>query len=207
MIRMFWGHRVPVSIPRFALSCGLAFAFAFASTACGNRAVDERIAALGDEKQGVPVGEFHRPGQPCLLCHGEYLREEPVMVVAGTVYAFPTTDKPLPVKGVTVKLTDSFGETYESGTNCAGNFFVTEAQWKPSFPLRAEMEYPVPGSLGSTKRVVMSTRISRDGSCAGCHIGAPNQGSPGWVTCAEAQQDPPFPAQDPQCPGATATTP
>lgn len=181
--------------------------FAPFAQGCGNRAVDERIAALGDEAPGVPPSEFHRPGQPCLLCHGEYLREEPVMSVAGTIYAFPTQDKPLPVKGVKVKLTDSFGETFEAGTNCAGNFFVTVDQWKPSFPLRAEMEYPVPGSLGNTKRVVMSTRISRDGSCAGCHVGAPNQGSPGWVTCAEAELDPPFPPQDAECPGAASTTP
>jgi len=170
--------------------------------ACGNRAVDEKIAALGDEKPGVAPSEFHRPGQPCVLCHGEYLRADPVMTVAGTIYAFPAADKPLPVKGVTVKLTDAFGDTHEAGTNCAGNFFIKADEWKPAFPLRAELEYPVPGSLDSTKRVVMSTRISRDGSCAGCHVGAPNQGSPGWVTCAEADLNPPFPPEDPSCPGA-----
>ncbi|MDC0749200.1 hypothetical protein [Polyangium mundeleinium] len=172
---------------------------------CGNRAVDERIAALGEEDPNVPVGEFHRPGQPCVLCHGEYLRENPVMSVGGTIYAYPTQtpeQKPLPVKGVKVKLTDSFGEQYEVGTNCAGNFFIETDKWDPAFPLRAEIEYPVPGALESTKRVVMSTRISRDGSCAGCHVGNPNQGSPGWVTCAAAETNPPFPPQDPACPGA-----
>lgn len=170
--------------------------------ACGNRAVDERIADLGDEKPGVPPSEFHRPGQPCILCHGEYLRENPVMSVAGTIYAFPADKTPLPVKGVTVKLTDATGEEHKSGTNCAGNFFIKESEWKPAFPLRAEIEYPVPGSLDSVKRVVMSTRISRDGSCAGCHLGAPNQGSPGWVTCAEADLTPPFPPEEASCPGA-----
>ena len=93
---------------------------------CGNRAVDERIAILGDEDPNNPPSEFHRPGQPCVLCHGEYLRETPIMSVGGTIYAVPTKDaeKPLPVKGVTVKMTDSFGEQYEVGTNCAGNFYV-----------------------------------------------------------------------------------
>lgn len=169
---------------------------------CGNRAVDERIAALGEEDPNVPIGEHHRAGQACVLCHGEYLRDEPIMTVAGTIYAFPTDKNPLPVENVTVTLTDAFGDQFKKTTNCSGNFFVTAAEWKPAFPLRAELEYPVPGSLESTKRVVMSTRISRDGSCAGCHVGAPNQGSPGWVTCAEADLVPPFPPQDPTCPGA-----
>ena len=127
------------------------------------------------------------------------------MSVAGTIYAYPTAtpeEKPLPVKGVKVKLTDSFGEQYEVGTNCAGNFFIEAEKWDPAFPLRAEIEYPVPG-LESTKRVVMSTRISRDGSCAGCHTKNPTQGSPGWVFCAEAQTEPPFPPQESACPGAT----
>jgi len=172
---------------------------------CGNRAVDERIALLGEEDPNVPVGEFHRPGQPCVLCHGEYLRENPIMSVGGTIYAYPTKtpeEKPLPVKGAKVKLTDSFGEQYEVGTNCAGNFFIETGKWDPAFPIRAEIEYPVPGALESTKRVVMSTRISRDGSCAGCHTANPTQGSPGYVFCAEAQTDPPFPPQDAACPGA-----
>lgn len=172
-------------------------------SACGNRAVDERIADLGPEAPGVPPSEHHRPGQPCVLCHGEYLREEPIMTVAGTIHAFPASDTPLPVKDVKVKLFDSFGDEKEATTNCAGNFFITAEQWKPAFPLRAEIEYPDPTSLdGGTKRVVMSTRISRDGSCAACHYGAPNQGSPGWVTCAEANTNPPFPPQESSCPGA-----
>lgn len=170
--------------------------------ACGNRAVDDRIALLGGEAPGVPPSEFHRPGQPCVLCHGEYLQENPVMSVAGTIYAFPAGENPLPVKGVKVKLTDAFGAQKEAGTNCAGNFFIKVEEWDPAFPLRAELEYPVPGSPDSTKRVVMSTRISRDGSCAGCHFGKPLQNTPGWVTCAEADTTPPFPAQEASCPGA-----
>jgi len=188
----------------FALGLAL-FGSAALVAGCGNRAVDDRIAELGEEDPNNPPSEFHRPGQPCVLCHGEYLREEPIMSVAGTIYAVKpatATEKPIPVKGVKVKLTDSFGEKYEAGTNCAGNFFIRKDQWEPAFPLRAEIEYAVPGSDGSTKRVVMSTRISRDGSCAGCHAGAANQGSPGYVTCAEVSPDPPFPPQESACPGA-----
>src|SRR5262249_39649565 len=43
-----------------------------APAGCGNPAVDPKIAALGPEANGVPQGEFHRSGQPCLLCHGPY---------------------------------------------------------------------------------------------------------------------------------------
>jgi hypothetical protein len=123
--------------------------------------------------------------------------------MGGTVYAFPVSKgEPLPVMDVKVILTDSFGDSRSVSTNCAGNFFIEAKDWEPAFPVRAELEYPVPGSLESTKRVVMSTRIGRDGSCAGCHAGAPNQGSPGWVTCANGQTDPPFPPQESSCPGA-----
>jgi hypothetical protein len=171
---------------------------------CGNRAVDDRIAALGPEAANVPTSEHHRPGQPCLLCHGEYLQEEPVMSVGGTIYAFPVGEgqAALPVKDVTVTLIDSFGDTHSVKTNCAGNFYIRADAWDPAYPMRAELEYPVPGSPESTKRVVMSTRISRDGSCAGCHAGAPNQGSPGRVTCADVQPEIPFPPQESSCPGA-----
>ncbi len=157
-------------------------------TACGNRVVDEKIADLGPEVSGVQPSEFHRPGQPCLLCHDEYLGRHPLMSVAGTIYAFPADKNPVPVKGATVTLTDAFGDQHTVGTNCAGNFHITTDDWQPAFPLRAEIEYPVPGSL--------------DGTCAGCHVGAPNQGSPGWVTCAEADLNPPFPPEEADCPGA-----
>ena len=38
--------------------------------ACGDPVHDARVAALGDERPGVPAGPNHRPGQPCLACHG-----------------------------------------------------------------------------------------------------------------------------------------
>ncbi len=39
--------------------------------ACGGDPVhDEEVAALGPEPGGGAPGPEHRPGQPCLVCHG-----------------------------------------------------------------------------------------------------------------------------------------
>jgi hypothetical protein len=192
----------------------LAFTFPIAlvviAAGCGNPVVDARIAALGPEDPAVPESDIHRPGQPCLLCHGPYKGADPEMVVAGTVYAyaFTTSDKneePIPVEGATVELFDAYGKTaidpttnepFKIETNCAGNFYVTKAQWNPGFPLNVAIYCPV--GMDEPQRVPMASRISRDGSCAGCHDGnpnfaaqpeggkpGPNQGTPGWIYCSQ----------------------
>jgi hypothetical protein len=182
-----------------ALSPYLAALASLVASACGNPAVDARIEALGEEDPDVPPGEHHRPGQPCVLCHGPYYGAEPLMSIGGTVYATPSDDTP--VAGAVVTLFDSQGDTRSVSTNCIGNFFITKDQWDPLFPLHAELAFEAPGS-GVQKRVVMSSRISRDGSCAACHEGTPNQGSPGWVYVAAAGSGVTFPKPDASCPGA-----
>lgn len=168
---------------------------------CGDRLTDERIEALGDEVPGVPASEFHRPGQPCLLCHGEYEGAAPAFSVAGTIFATPITDgeKPSPVEGVTVTITDSFGDTKTKKTNCIGNFFIKADEWQPGFPLAAKIEYPSVTGTGTTP-AYMSSRIGRDGSCAGCHEGPRSLGSPGVVFCVD-QPENPFPEPDSSCKG------
>src|SRR5450432_160855 len=37
---------------------------------CGDPVHDTAVSALGPEAPGVPKGPLHRPGQPCVLCHG-----------------------------------------------------------------------------------------------------------------------------------------
>jgi hypothetical protein len=162
---------------------------------------DAEIAALGPEDPEVPPSEVHRPGQPCLLCHGPYKGASPEMSVAGTIYgyAWDSNDpKPIPVQGVTIELFDTFKTSppVVPTTNCAGNFYVTKDKWDPAFPLAAAIRYPVPNEpMG--QRISMGTRISRDGSCGGCHVGQPNQGSPGWVYCTQnAPGAPTFTAPD-----------
>jgi hypothetical protein len=177
-------------------------ALALLGAGCGNPAIDSRIAALGEELPNVPPSEHHRPGQPCVLCHSTYEAAEPEISVGGTIFATPakTADQlPVAVEGATITLIDAEGEVRTATTNCAGNFFLRKDEWNPSFPLRVEVSYPAPGG-GTKPAPPMSSRVSRDGSCAGCHFGPPNQGTPGYVF---AEENPVVDFPVPKCVGTT----
>lgn len=182
---------------RLAVSGALAWGAAL-SAGCGNPVPDAIIDALGPEDPSVPASDIHRPGQPCVLCHGPNRGAQPEMSVAGTIYGYAFDEQnagedPIPVEDVIIEISDSFGNSppEEVKTNCAGNFYITKEQWNPSFPLRVAIRYPVPGDPDGA-RVSMGTRISRDGSCAGCHANKPpNQGTPGWVFCTQRGPDSP----------------
>ncbi len=182
-----------------ALSASLAVLASATVLGCGNPVVDVRVDQLGDENPNVAPGPYHRPGQPCVLCHSKYEGVSPEISVGGTIFATPMKD--IPVNGVKVTLIDAQGDSRTVATNCIGNFYIEKDNWDPLFPLHAEIEFEVPDSSGLTKRAVMATRINRDGSCAGCHEGTPNQGSPGWVYCALDSAGYSFPEPDASCPG------
>lgn len=169
---------------------------------CGNPVIDDKVADLGPEKDGVAASQYHRPGQPCLLCHGPYGGAKPEMSVAGTVFGIPVTKKKpgVGVEDVIVTITDSFGDVKTKKTNCIGNFFITADEWQPGFPLAAKIEYPSLGGGKGTTPAYMSTRIGRDGSCAGCHEGPRSESSPGSVFCVDETTNP-FPAPGDDCPG------
>lgn len=157
---------------------------------CANPIADAEIEALGPEDPAVRPSDIHRPGQPCLLCHGPYKGASPEMAVAGTIFAYPfdlssEDGNPIPAEGVEIEISDALNASppVKPVTNCAGNFYVKRSDWSPAFPLRVSVRFKV--GENDTDRVPMDTRISRDGSCAGCHEGEPDQGSPGWVYCAE----------------------
>jgi hypothetical protein len=138
---------------------------------CGDPIRDNAVDALGPEARGVPVGPLHRPGQPCVLCHGE-TAEAPTFSFAGTVYVDATSLTP--IDDVTVTLIDLFGREFSTTTNCAGNFFV-----RPR-------EYPLDGPIwvGLRRDEVlreMDTPIFRDGSCTGCHDDPAGPASAGHV--------------------------
>jgi hypothetical protein len=192
-----------------------------ASGGCGNPAVDDKIATLGGEQQGVPKGPYHRPGQPCVLCHSKYYGAKPEMSVGGTVFA--DLKQFLSVENVDVVLTDAVGDTRTATTNCIGNFFITKDSWDPQFPIAAEIRYPVYEADGTVKKddqqqivrkvKAMGSWINRDGSCASCHTlygrvpavdqsGAPIwYDSTGWIYCAGPDETATFPALAPTCPG------
>jgi len=165
---------------------------------CADPLKDAEILALGGEVPGVEEGEFHRPGQPCLVCHSVYGGAEPRMSIGGTVYFKPSDQQPYPVGAITVRLVDSEGEARERVTNCIGNFFITKDEWDPAFPLRVELLEPLSPDAPDELRLnaTMFSRIAREGSCAGCHTHPASAFSPGVVFVTGDPADYPVPSAD-----------
>jgi hypothetical protein len=117
---------------------------------------------------------------------------------------FAQPDDEIPVKGAKVTITDSTGQKKSAKTNCAGNFYIEEADFTPVYPVRVEIECTTPAGFSGvteTYRNVMGTRVNRDGSCAGCHDNEPaSQNGPGRVYCMDGRLNNPF-SIDPDCVG------
>lgn len=124
-----------------------------------------KSANLGEETPGVPEGQFHRAGQPCLACHDDFS-------VGGTLYGVRGDKTPLANAELT--FTDVNGKTAIATSNAAGNFWIPSAQFTLTFPLHVAVRY---GTLEAT----MTSIIGRDGSCASCHVDPPSRISPGPV--------------------------
>lgn len=133
---------------------------------------DNAVDALGGEVDGVEPGEHHRPGQPCLLCHGGALGDPEEFSVAGTVFLQPTGTEP--ANRATVELTGADGSVFELVTNSAGNFYAEPGEFTPEFPLEVEVHH-------QDQTATMHSTIGRDGSCAGCHTDPAGPDSPGHV--------------------------
>ena len=121
----------------------------------------DAVDALGPEAAGVRTGPNHRPGQPCMTCHGGN-GPGPDFAVAGTVYEVRNGTAGLP--GVTVTLTDATNTSRSLVTNDVGNFYLRAERWAPVYPLHAELHY------GDALKK-MESRIGRIGGCAECHRG------------------------------------
>lgn len=149
---------------------------------CGDPYRDRLIEGLPDEDPNVPRGELHRSGQPCLACHSNY-GGAPPFSIGGTIFTeAKPTETPTMLAGYTVRVYDSEGKARDVVSNACGNFFILRDDWDPAFPLRAELYQPNPDKPGKLIQVVvMSSRIARDGSCAGCHVGHRSPLSPGFV--------------------------
>lgn len=159
----------------FAIACALVSAGL--ACACADPAHDEAVAALGAEKDGVEPGPYHRPGQPCVVCHGGSGPAKSQFSIAGTVYATKTAKDP--AEGVDVQLTGPLGPdggTFHAKTNKAGNFYVDVNDFSPTYPMHVVLI----GSDGMTE-ADMLTHIAREGSCAGCHYDPAGPRTPGHV--------------------------
>ena len=144
---------------------------------CVDATHDDQVAALGGEAPGVPTGPEHRPGQPCLVCHGGQGPGSTVFSVAGTVYALEQNSAP--AVGAQVQVEDITGAAFVEPTNAAGNFYFTASQWQPTFPIKMQV------ALGASTEQML-TAAGRDGSCAACHQASAGPSSPGPIYAATA---------------------
>ncbi|HEX3594335.1 MAG TPA: hypothetical protein VHU80_04515 [Polyangiaceae bacterium] len=146
--------------------------------ACSSDPIHSRqVDGLGGETSGVHEGPLHRPGQPCLACHGTAGPADTEFALAGTVYQDPASMLPLP--DARVHLIDEDGKTYDAATNCAGNFFIMNTDYRPTYPVWVKVFFGTAG--GQPVFAKMGSPIYRDGSCATCHGDPPGPEAVGHV--------------------------
>jgi hypothetical protein len=151
----------------FALACLLA-------AGCANPVHDDEVEALGPEDPNVPRGPLHRPGQPCLTCHGGQGPGGAQFSLGGTVYE--TRGSTVPAVGALVQVEDIGGNYWTVPTNEVGNFFVTTDEFVPQYPIKLNVF-----SADLTITQNMQTYSARQGSCAACHALPLGPTSPGPV--------------------------
>jgi hypothetical protein len=132
----------------------------------------QAVSDLGPETFDLPKGPTHRPGQPCLTCHGGQGPGKPELSVAGTVYKTqPATEW---LEGATVTLTDAAGTIRQLTTNRTGNCLIGKNDWTPVYPTLVKV------SFGGVS-IDMVTHVGRSGSCADCHTDPTSPASAGHV--------------------------
>ena len=135
---------------------------------CSDPVRDGELSALPGENPVIPVGEYHRAGQPCVLCHSPGgPAADSAFSVAGTIFAQP--GDAVGVDNATVAFTDTTGSQFTVQTDCVGNFFVPRpgstapgATWDPQFPIFVRI---YKNGVSRT----MQGQIGRERSCANCH--------------------------------------
>ena len=137
------------------------------SASCFDPVQSGAVDALGPEKRGVRAGPTHRPGQPCLTCHGGQGPGSPEFTIAGTIYSARGVQEPL--SGVSVVLEDVTRATRTVVSNEVGNFYIASATWSPTFPVLVHLKDSRADENGVK---VMVTPMARNGGCAFCHYGA-----------------------------------
>lgn len=152
---------------------------------------DDLVDSLGGEVQGVPQGEYHRAGQPCVACHGPEGPAQTQFSLAGTIFYGPTAA--IGMDNVSVEFYDSRGATFVAQTNCVGNFYVTPADYTPFFPVAVQI---VKGSQSAA----MVSHIGREPSCSNCHADPLYFNSPGHIHMVTATVEAMMPYTPDPCP-------
>ena len=138
------------------------------SASCFNPVHSDDVAALGGETAGVRTGPTHRPGQPCLVCHGGNGPGSPEFEIAGTIYEYRDVASG-GVEGVEVKLTDVTGKVVTLQSNRAGNFYLEKDRVSLYYPLSVELnDSRITDAPAGVKTMV--TPVGRNGGCSFCHV-------------------------------------
>lgn len=137
---------------------------------------------LGPERDDLypPDSEFHRPGEPCALCHSKDGPADSEFVLAGTIFWW---DDPNDVQNRSyndrvdqayVRVLDANQARKCFVTNCNGNFFVRREDFpRITFPLLVSVERTKePGKNDNESIAIrrMTGHVGRESSCAICHI-------------------------------------
>jgi hypothetical protein len=147
-------------------------------SACASDPLRERkLAELGDETPGIPVGPLHRAGQPCGVCHGPEGPADSDFALSGTLYETPRALSPL-VENATIRFIDWTGRQYRTTSNVAGNFFVRREDYDPIWPLWVKIER-------SDKMVEMRSAVFRETSCGTCHADPASPSTVGHIYLTE----------------------
>jgi hypothetical protein len=171
-------------------SAGMIFLAGFGSSCNLDPVHRAGVNNLGKENssQYPPESEYHRPGEPCSLCHSKEGPASTEYVLSGTVFWGPDRyDRR--VDQAYVRFLGPGQKTKCFVTNCNGNFFVTaDAYRNLQFPLLVSVErVNLPGGKGPADEKSFAFRrmaghIGREASCATCHIlGLRDFGSPGQI--------------------------
>jgi hypothetical protein len=150
---------------------------AVSSIACFDPEHSNEVNALGGEAPGVSPGPLHRPGQPCLVCHGGQGPAKVQFSIGGTAFAANASAQPS--NGAEIQLEDVTGSSWHVTANTAGNFFVLQSDWSPTYPLSVPTVTDSSGKANPLHQMI--TIDNRDGSCAGCHTLTPGTDSVGPV--------------------------
>jgi mono/diheme cytochrome c family protein len=174
--------RLALHLALMVLLAGAGAAASLATVSCTDEVHNEEVAALGPEVSGVPPVPLHRPGQPCLTCHGGSGPAKLQLSEGGTVYLSQGGGAPAP--GATVQIEDILGNLWTVQANAAGNFFATLSDYAPHYPTQMQVT-----SADGTVTNQMLTHAGRDGSCADCHTPTEGPTSPGPVYVNAAGTD------------------
>jgi hypothetical protein len=151
--------------------------------ACVDAEHQIEIQALGPEQPGVPKGPDHRPGQPCVTCHGGSGPASLQFSAGGTVYQY-ANETSQPAVDALVQIEDVDGKTWTVKTNTVGNFFVTVQDFQPHYPTKMLVT-----SADGTSSEQMISIVNRDGSCADCHRSSIGPSSAGPIYVQFAPSD------------------